>query len=105
VKSRRVYPARLPRAMLQIDRTGAAGNSVVMVIAAAFRAFPAIFHPAALRLLAKTLALTLIIFAVATSRMGRGRLCRSCGNRIGRLCPCLVALPDDRHGDHEPVRR
>ena len=51
--------------MLQIDRTGAAGNSVIMVIAAAFRALPATFHPAALRLLAKTLALTLIIFAVA----------------------------------------
>ncbi|HWV12234.1 MAG TPA: EI24 domain-containing protein [Sphingobium sp.] len=36
-----------------------------MVIAAALRAFPAIFHTAALRLLAKTLALTLIIFAFA----------------------------------------
>lgn len=36
-----------------------------MVITAALRAFPAIFHPAALRLLGKTLLLTLLIFAMA----------------------------------------
>lgn len=36
-----------------------------MVIAAAFRAFPAVFHTAALRLLIKSLALTLAIFALA----------------------------------------
>ncbi|GLV24097.1 EI24 domain-containing protein [Sphingobium sp. Cam5-1] len=36
-----------------------------MVIAAALRAFPVIFHRAALRLLAKTLMLTLLIFALA----------------------------------------
>ncbi|MHA6769469.1 EI24 domain-containing protein [Sphingobium ummariense] len=35
-----------------------------MVLTAAFRAFPTIFHPAALRLLLKTLALTLLIFAL-----------------------------------------
>ena len=35
-----------------------------MVITAALRAFPAIFHPAALRLLAKTLLLTLAVFGV-----------------------------------------
>ncbi len=33
-----------------------------MVIAALFRAFPSIFHPAARRLLAKTLALSLLVF-------------------------------------------
>ena len=36
-----------------------------MVITAALRAFPAIFHPAALRLLGKTLLLTFLIFAMA----------------------------------------
>jgi uncharacterized protein involved in cysteine biosynthesis len=36
-----------------------------MVIIAALRAFPAIFHPSALRLLGKTLLLTLLIFAMA----------------------------------------
>ena len=36
-----------------------------MVIAAAFRAFPTIFHAAARRLLAKTLLLTLALFAMA----------------------------------------
>ena len=51
--------------MSQIDPTRVAGNRGTMVIAAALRAFPAIFHPAALRLLAKTLALTLMIFAAA----------------------------------------
>ena len=51
--------------MSQIDPARVAGNRGTMVIAAALRAFPAIFHPAALRLLAKTLALTLMIFAAA----------------------------------------
>jgi len=36
-----------------------------MVIIAALRALPVIFHPAALRLLGKSLALTLLIFAMA----------------------------------------
>ncbi|HEX7876839.1 MAG TPA: EI24 domain-containing protein [Sphingobium sp.] len=35
-----------------------------MVIIAALRAFPTIFHPAAMRLLAKTLLLTLIVFVM-----------------------------------------
>ncbi|ANI77765.1 MULTISPECIES: EI24 domain-containing protein [Sphingobium] len=36
-----------------------------MVIIAAMRAFPVIFHPAAMRLLGKSLALTLLIFVMA----------------------------------------
>ena len=36
-----------------------------MVIIAALRAFPVIFHPAAMRLLGKSLALTLLIFVMA----------------------------------------
>ncbi len=43
-----------------------------MVLTAALRAFPSIFHGAALRLLAKTLALTLILFALLATGLWWG---------------------------------
>lgn len=54
--------------------TGAAqgGIAVVMALLAALRAFPLIFHVAARRLLLKTLALTLLLFALLASGLWAG---------------------------------
>ena len=43
-----------------------------MVLTAALRAFPSIFHGAALRLMGKTLILTLLLFALLAAALWGG---------------------------------
>jgi uncharacterized protein involved in cysteine biosynthesis len=62
IKFRRLYPAVRAHATALIDLPPVREDSRAMVLTAALRAFPSIFHGAALRLLVKTLVLTLLLF-------------------------------------------
>jgi len=72
IKFRRSYLSPPLRATALIDGTGGRADSRAMVLTAALKAFPSIFHGAALRLLAKTLILTLLLFGLLATALWAG---------------------------------
>ena len=72
IKLRRLYRAGGAGATALIDGGAGAADSGSMILTAALRAFPSIFQRATLRLLAKTLALTLLLFALLGAALWSG---------------------------------
>ncbi|SEJ05279.1 Uncharacterized protein involved in cysteine biosynthesis [Sphingobium sp. AP50] len=69
---RRLYRPAPRHATTLIDLATGRGDSRAMVLTAALRAFPSIFHGAALRLMGKTIILTLLLFALLAAALWAG---------------------------------